>query len=55
MAMSLPDFTFDPTDLSNAGPRWKKRIARLENLLVAMNITESEEDATRGVTILSGS
>ena len=40
MAQSLPVFPiFDIEDTSSLGPRWDKYIIRLENLLVAMNVT----------------
>ena len=40
MAVSLPNFpSFDVHADSNAGPRWKKWLARLERLFTGMNIT----------------
>ena len=40
MAVSLPNFRlFDVHANSNAGPRWKKWLARLEQLFTGMNIT----------------
>ena len=44
MATSLPEFPpFDCEDLGNAGPRWKKWVARFEVLLMAMDIKEETE------------
>ncbi len=35
----LPEFPdFDVTDISNAGPRWKKHTTRFKNLCVAMDL-----------------
>ena len=40
MAVSLPNVpSFDVHADSNAGPRWKKWLARLERLFTGMNIT----------------
>ena len=40
MAVSLPNFpSFDVHADGNAGPRWKKWLARLERLFIGMNIT----------------
>ena len=43
MAVSLPTFpSFDFHADGNAGPRWKKWLARLEQMLIGMNITVSK-------------
>ena len=53
MATSLPEFPpFDASDTCNVGTRWTKLIGRLENLLVAMNIPEFDEDAKRKKALL---
>ena len=40
MAVSLPNFAaFDVHADGNAGPRWKKWLARLERMFIGMNIT----------------
>ena len=40
MAASLPTFpSFDVHADDNAGPRWRKWLARLERMLIGMNIT----------------
>ena len=40
MAVSLPTFpSFDVHADGNAGPRWKKWLARLERMLIGINIT----------------
>lgn len=53
MATSLPLFEpFDCTDSGNAGPRWNKWIKRLEILLRAMDITNSDEDRDQKKALL---
>ena len=43
MAVSLPNFpNFEVYLDGNTGPRWKKWLARLERLLVGMNITDNK-------------
>ena len=43
MAVSLPNFPgFEVHSDGNTGPRWKKWVIRLERLLIAMNITDTE-------------
>ena len=43
MATALPVFpSFDVTNSSSLGPRWEKYLSRLENLLVAMDITDPD-------------
>jgi hypothetical protein len=50
----LPDFpTFDvESDKSNTGPRWDRWVRRLENLFVAMDITEESEDGRKRAFLL---
>jgi hypothetical protein len=50
----LPDFpTFDvESDNSNTGPRWDRWVGRLENLFVAMDITEESEDGRKRAFLL---
>ena len=44
MAISLPNFPpFDVHLDGNAGPRWKKWLARFERLTIAMGITEDKQ------------
>ena len=53
MSMSLPDFpAFDTTDSSTAGPRWKKWIERFDNLMLAMNIKDSDDEKARKKALL---
>ena len=50
MAVSLPDFAhFDCTDLSSAGPRWKKWLSRFEVLMAAMQVPDTDEGKVRKV------
>ena len=53
MATSLPEFgQFDCADLSNAGPRWKKWLARFEVLVAALNIGDENDDRKRKKALL---
>lgn len=48
MAVSLPEFgQFDCCDLSSAGPRWKKWLARFEVLMSAMDIDDDDAGKKR--------
>ncbi|XP_021352181.1 uncharacterized protein K02A2.6-like [Mizuhopecten yessoensis] len=51
---SLPIFpSFDTeSDKSNAGPRWDRWIGRLENLLVALDITDEDENDRKRTLLL---
>lgn len=53
MAINLPKFPqFDCADLSNAGPRWKKWLARFDVMMLAMNIKDTEEEKERKKALL---
>lgn len=53
MAGALPEFSpFDIEDLSNAGPRWKKWLARFDVLLLAMNVLDSDAEKLRKKALL---
>ena len=47
---SFPPFDYE-TDKANAGPRWEKWLARLENLFTAMNVAD-DQDARRSALLL---
>ena len=47
---SFPSFDYE-TDKANAGPRWEKCLARLENLFTAMNVGD-DQDARRRALLL---